>query len=93
MHGDVARNHEVPSKAVSFVLGSCERWVAHVLLTRTYLAPDVAAPLAETPYCSTRAVDTLCRSQFTALTTCLEGGDASKCVKQQVAFDVCTEDF
>jgi hypothetical protein len=47
------------------------------------------------PPCSARAVDLLCRPQFTALAQCLQGssGDVSKCVPQTISFDVCTEDW
>ena len=44
-----------------------------------------------------RAVDTLCRPQMAALTTCLGGDGAAKppsaCLKQLTAFDMCTEDW
>ena len=44
-----------------------------------------------------RAVDTLCRPQFAALTACLGGDGAprppSQCLRELTAFDVCTEDF
>ena len=47
------------------------------------------------PLPSARAVDILCRPQYTSLTTCLRGagGDASQCIPQVTAFDTCTESF
>jgi hypothetical protein len=45
--------------------------------------------------CRARAVDLLCRPQYSAFVSCLRdnSSDRSKCVKQWTDFDVCTEDF
>ena len=47
-----------------------------------------------------RAVDLLCRAQLSALTACRAGAaaggaaaQATACVRERTAFDVCTEDF
>ena len=42
-----------------------------------------------------RAVDFLCRPQFTAFTACLKGAasDKAKCLSEATAWDMCTESW
>jgi hypothetical protein len=42
-----------------------------------------------------RAVDFLCRPQFTAFAACLKGaaGDKAKCLSQATEWDMCTESW
>ena len=42
-----------------------------------------------------RAVDYLCRPEFSAFTACMQGaaGDKSKCLAQATSFDMCTESW
>lgn len=42
-----------------------------------------------------RAVDYLCRPEFSAFTACMQGaaGDKSKCLSQATSFDMCTESW
>ena len=57
-----------------------------------------AEPMVEKLKCGVklmRAVDFLCRPQFTAFTACLKGAaiDKAKCLSEATAWDMCTESW
>ncbi len=97
MHARVPGAAQVQRQDVSGVDREC----AAPQTTRPIPGPGPAhpcqpsSPAAHPQNCRARAVETLCKPQFGALTSCLNGnnGNPAKCISQVTAFDQCTEEF